>query len=119
MPQDADSRIWTQGSLILALAGLVTLAVEPGSAWAQERGLDWGWGMHPMSWMWGAWGLGMMVMMLVFWGLVITGIVLAIRWLAGQGERSRSDRALEILRERYARGEINKEEFDAKRRDLR
>ena len=75
--------------------------------------------MHPMSWMWGAWGLGMMVMMLVFWGLVITAVVLGIRWLARTGTGSQRDRALEILRERYARGEINKEEFESKQRDLR
>jgi uncharacterized membrane protein len=37
----------------------------------------------------------------------------------GQGERSRSDRALDILRELSARGEINKDEFEAKQRDLR
>jgi putative membrane protein len=97
--------------------GLVAGVSVPGLVAAQERGGDWGWGMHPMSWMWGAWGLGMLVMMVVFWGLVIAGIVLAIRWLAGQG--ARPDRALDILRERYARGEINKDEFDAKQRDLR
>jgi putative membrane protein len=74
--------------------------------------------MHPMSWMWGAWGLGMMLMMLVFWGLVIAGIVLGIRWLARLGDGRRSDSALEILRQRYARGEINREEFEAKKRDL-
>ncbi|HEU4367838.1 MAG TPA: SHOCT domain-containing protein [Methylomirabilota bacterium] len=112
---NAGRRSWR--SAALALPGLA--AGAPGSAWAQERGADWGWGMHPMSWMWGAWGLGMMVMMVVFWGLVTAGIVLAIRWLAGQGERSRSDRALDILRERYARGEIDKDEFEAKQRDLR
>ena len=28
----------------------------------QERGYDWGWGMHPMWWMGGAWGIGMMVL---------------------------------------------------------
>ncbi|MBI1848430.1 MAG: SHOCT domain-containing protein [Candidatus Rokubacteria bacterium] len=72
-----------------------------------------------MSWMWGAWGLGMMLMMLVFWGLVIAGIVVAIRWLAHAGGGVRPDRALDILRERYARGEINKDEFEAKQRDLR
>jgi len=88
----------------------------------QERGWDWGSGMHPMWWIGGAWGLGMLAMMLVFWGLVITGIVLLIRWLVGAGGGSglgqSPDRALEILRERYARGEINKEEFEARRRDL-
>ena len=74
--------------------------------------------MHPMGWMWGAWGIGMMLMMLVFWGLLIAGIVVGIRWLTRQSEGSRSDAAIEILRERYARGEISKEEFDARRRDL-
>lgn len=60
----------------------------------------------------------MMVTMLVFWGVVIAGIVLGIRWLAARGGGSSSDRALEILRQRYARGEIDREEFEAKRRDL-
>jgi putative membrane protein len=119
MARDSNvgGRPW--GSIALALAGLVAVAGAPRSAWAQERGLDWSWGMHPMSWMWGVWGLGMMVMMLVFWGLVIAGIVLAIRWLASAGGGAKSDRALDILRERYARGEINKDEFEAKQRDLR
>ena len=110
---------WSLGNAARALAGPLAGAMTPASAWAQERGGDWSWGMHPMSWMWGAWGLGMMVMMLVFWGAVIIGIVVAIRWLAAHGDRSRSDRALDILRERYARGDINKDEFEAKQRDLR
>ena len=71
-----------------------------------------------MWWMWGAGGLVMMLMMLVFWGLVIWGIVVGIRWLVRQGRDERPDRALDILRERYARGEIGKEEFEARRRDL-
>ncbi|MDP2604543.1 MAG: SHOCT domain-containing protein [Deltaproteobacteria bacterium] len=81
----------------------------------QERAYDWGWGMHPM---WGVWGIGMMLIMLLFWGLIIVAVVLGIRWLVSQGKESRSDSALEILRQRYARGEINKEEFEAKKRDL-
>ncbi|MBI3057898.1 MAG: SHOCT domain-containing protein [Deltaproteobacteria bacterium] len=72
--------------------------------------------MHPMWW--GTWGLGMMLMMLLFWVLVIVGLVVGIRWLVSQGRESRSDSALEILRERYARGEINKDEFEAKKKDL-
>jgi putative membrane protein len=75
--------------------------------------------MHPMWGMWGAWGIVMMLMMLVFWGVVIVGIVLAIRWLVNQGKEARpADAALDILRQRYARGDINKEEFEAKKRDL-
>jgi putative membrane protein len=84
--------------------------------WAQERPYEWGWGMHPM--MWGAWGFGMMFVMMLFWIVVIIGVVLGIRWLIGQGKASGSDSALEILRQRYARGEINKEEFEARKRDL-
>jgi putative membrane protein len=68
--------------------------------------------------MWGAWGVFMLLLMFLVWGLVITGIVLGIRWLARPGGGSGSDSALEILRQRYARGEINKEEFEAKKRDL-
>lgn len=101
------------GKLCGGLSGIVAL---PMVASAQER--PWGWGWHPMWGMWGAWGLGMMLFMLVFWVLVIVSMVLGVRWLVTQGRGSRSDTALEILRQRYARGEINKEEFDAKKRDL-
>jgi putative membrane protein len=59
------------------------------------------------------------LLMLLFWGAVIVGIVVGIRWLVSQGKVSQSDTALDILRQRYARGEINKEEFEAKKRDLR
>ena len=120
---DRSSRTVTGGGLrgrvALALVGLTTVAGGSGTAWGQERASEWGWTMHPMPWMWGAWGLGMMVMMLLFWGLVITGVVFAVRWLTTAGAGGPRDRALEILRERYARGEIDKEEFESKRRDLR
>jgi putative membrane protein len=91
------------------------------SVFAQARTEEWSpgpWGMHPMWGLWGIWGLGMMLFMLLFWALVITGIVLGIRWLIRQGRSEVSDSALEILRQRYARGDINREEFEAKRRDL-
>ena len=84
----------------------------------QERAWEWGWSMHPMWGLWGVWGVGMMLMMLVFWGIVIVGLVFGIRWLLRDGRGPRDDTALGILRERYARGEIDKDEFEAKRRDL-
>jgi putative membrane protein len=68
--------------------------------------------------MWGAWGFGRMIMMILFWALIVVAVVIGIRWLVGQGKEARSDSAMEILRQRYAHGEINKEEFDAKKRDL-
>lgn len=64
----------------------------------------------------------MMFMMVVFWGLIIAGIILAVRALSGtgvmQGSTDQKNRALEILQERYARGEIDKDEYESKRRDL-
>lgn len=79
--------------------------------------------MGPMMGWSGGWGMGFgAISMLLWWIVLIVGVVTALRWMvptAGVGRASAGgDRALEILRERYARGEIGKEEFDAKRRDL-
>ena len=99
----------------IVLASGVAVAVP---AWAaQERPWD-GWGMHPMGGTWGLWGISMMVVMLVFWGLVIAGLVFGIRWLLTERKPPAGDRALAVLRERYASGEISKEEFETRRRDL-
>jgi len=74
------------------------------------------------------WGWGHMIfgsiMMLLFWGGLIVVIVLAIRWLSGGSSQGMAttpaqNRALEILEERFARGEIDKEEFEERKRLLR
>lgn len=74
--------------------------------------------MQPIWGLSGPWHLGIMLLMLAFWGVVIAGVVLSIRWLRSHGRRPESDPAVEILRQRYLRGDISKEEFDAKKRDL-
>jgi len=82
--------------------------------------------MMPMGSMMGSsggWDMGFGgIFMLLPWVVLVTAVVAVIRWLSpttGTAYASGGgDRALEILRERYARGEIGKEEFDAKRRDL-
>jgi putative membrane protein len=92
------------------------MLVRPVTLLAQERMYEWHWEMHPMWW-W-SWGIGMMAMMFLFWVLFIVGLIVGIRWLIGKGKEQKPDSALEILRQRYARGEINKDEFEAKKKDL-
>ena len=77
---------------------------EPIGLLAQERMYEWRWETHPMWW-WG-WGMGMMAMMFLFWVVFIVGLVVAIRWLLGKSKEAKTDSAIEILRQRYARGEI-------------
>lgn len=96
-------------------SGVIALMTSE-NLYAQPQSYDWGWGDHPM--MWGAWGFGMMIMMILFWALIIVAVVMGIRWLIGQGKAPSSDTALEILRQRFARGEINQEEFDSKKKHL-
>ena len=76
-------------------------------------GWDWGWGWH---------GGGLPGLFhVLWWVLVVVAIVALIRAVVGGrgGLRGSSDdRALAILRERYARGEIDKAEFEQRKRDL-
>jgi len=106
--------MWTR----VLVASVAAVLFIPACALAQDRTWEWHWSSHPMMVMWGAGGLVMMLMMLVFWGLVIAGLVVGLRWLIGLGHPSRRDEALEILRQRYARGEIDKQEYEARKRDL-
>lgn len=75
---------------------------------------DWG------GWGWG-WGMGFgWIFMILFWALVILGIVALAKWVfsAGSSSSGSGGRALDVLKERYARGEINREQYEQMRRDL-
>jgi putative membrane protein len=74
------------------------------------------WG-GPDGWGWGWIGFGIFHMGL-FWILVILGIVVLVKWLASDGAARTEKRALDILKERYAKGELTREQFEQMKRDV-
>jgi putative membrane protein len=83
---------------------------HPEAPWEMMH--DWGWGS---GWMW------LMPLFGIAWfALLVVVIVLVVRWLGGgNGDRGASARsARDILDERYARGEIDREEYLQRRNDI-
>lgn len=62
------------------------------------------------------------IFMILWWVLIIVGIVALVKWVATSsgrdGRNGGGSKALEILKQRYARGEIDEQEFQKRKRDL-
>ena len=103
--------------MALAVAALAAVAIAPAVAQESQRS-DYDWHM---------WGGGWPMLFgplwaLLFFAAAIGVAVLLVRWLsgtpAGGAGPSAANTPLDILRERFARGEIDKEEFEERRRIL-
>lgn len=68
---------------------------------------------------WGFNSLFMTTMMLIFWVGIIFIIIWMVKELSGKNDNSHKiDSAIEILKERFAKGEIDKKEFEERRKIL-
>ncbi len=103
------------------LAALFTTLVVWSSAWADQGD------RQHMGDMIGDLGWGWMIfgpfMMIVFIAVAVVVVVLLVRWLGGPGHGGAlhgppGKTPLDILKERFAKGEIDKEEFEERRRVL-
>jgi len=76
-----------------------------------------------MGGLFGGWGIAWMVFIFIFIAAIIVGIILLIIWLVKRASYSgyaleKQGRALDILKERYARGEITKKEYENMKKDI-
>lgn len=82
-------------------------------AWAQQPWAE----SHGLHMMWeGGWMLPGLLMMLVFAAVIVAVVVLVFRWLGARNAVQAESSAINILKERYAWGEIDREEFEERTR---
>ena len=105
-----------------AAAGTLAAAGAPNALAQWDRYGNWHMGPGMMH----GWGMGWVggIFMIIVWVLVIVGLVFLVKWLV-QNTKSDADKsrpgspsAMDILKERYARGDIDKQEFEEKKKDL-
>jgi putative membrane protein len=99
------------------------MAFFPANPALAQWGNNQNWHMGPG--MMGGWGMGWFggIFMIIFWILILMALVYFIKWLVQSTGRRHpnmtgGNRALEILQERYVRGEIDKSTFEKMKMDL-
>ena len=114
------------------LSGCDTSAAFPAisGGWMPMMNMMWGGWSSPfgsnnstnnmMNFGFGPFGSFGWIFMILWWVLIIAGIVALIKWLTSQsrGTNNHEKSALDVLKERYAKGEMNRDEFEAKKKDL-
>lgn len=97
---------------VLSSAGVVSISAV---AYAQGPAQSYGMGPGMMGW-----GCGMgwpWPMMFIFWIVVIAGVIYFVR-STNKGRGAPGESALDILKKRYAKGEINKDEYEKIKKDI-
>jgi len=79
------------------------------TGWGQENMMSFGY--SPFGWM------GFLSMFL-WWGVIVLAVVLLFRWLRDRGNTGGTKSALDIAKDRYARGEIDKKDFEEIKKEL-
>lgn len=82
-------------------------------------------GSYGMMGGWDGWGWFWpfhFIIPILFLAIIITAVVMLVRYATGWGDHSprqeRRSPGLDALEERYARGEINRDEYLEKKRDI-
>ncbi len=108
------------GSRLTAIAAAAAIVFANSTLAAAEEAPRYFYGPH--IWEGGWWMFLGPVWMILFLAVVVALVVLAVRWLgdagAGRGGGPARQSAFDILRERFARGEIDKDEFEERKRVL-
>ena len=104
----------------LSLSALMGGMMGPGFAGSGQTGQGpFGPGMmRGHGWMWGlGMGFGGLVMV-AFWGVVIVGVILLIRSVGGAQGGLWHETPLNLIKRRYAAGQITREQYEQMRKDL-
>lgn len=108
--------------LLLSTVALGAALGLPVASWAQQQS-PLSYGSHMWNGGWYGWFFGPM-MMIAFIAVAVVVVVVLVRWLRGRAYGSSAppglpgNTPLDILKERFARGEIDKEEFEERRKLL-
>ena len=106
---DTSAQVPQSGSGFMPMMWMMGSAGSPQAEGGVYPMMGYGWnGFNTFGW----------VFMIFFWLLLILGVIALIRYLSKSGPSKEGQTPLDILKARYARGEINQKEFEEMKKDL-